>query len=139
MVERVQTSHRLRFHHFKLLIPWGFLFSDETFTFSASLQRRNFDTKLNRWNYTHFCGGVLLQVYKGMAVVASAGHCLKNKQVKRNNNKKTHSESIVIKFIEFSHHRKDGDVSVVFGAKNLLSSMEHRFDNVTLFPRDYDM
>lgn len=56
-------------------------FSDETFTFSASLQRKQFDTQLNRWNYTHFCGGVLLQVYSGMAIVASAGHCLKNKQV----------------------------------------------------------
>lgn len=35
--------------------------------------------------------------------------------------------------------RKDEDVSVVFGAKNLLNGIEQRFDNVTLHPRDYDM
>lgn len=57
------------------------LFSDDTFTFSVSLQRKQFDADENRWKYSHFCGGLLLQVFNRTGIVVSASHCVKNKQV----------------------------------------------------------
>lgn len=53
-------------------------FADQTFSFAASIQYREFNETSKRYTYKHFCGGVLLQVYNRTAYVITASHCMTN-------------------------------------------------------------
>lgn len=50
--------------------------SDVTFSFAVSLQYKQFNATTGKYWHKHFCGGVLIQVYMGMALVVTASHCI---------------------------------------------------------------
>lgn len=49
---------------------------DVTFSFAVSLQYKQFNDTTGQYWHKHFCGGVLIQVYMGMALVVTASHCI---------------------------------------------------------------
>lgn len=49
---------------------------DVTFSFAVSLQYKQFNDTTGQYWHKHFCGGVLIQVYMGMALVVTASHCV---------------------------------------------------------------
>lgn len=58
--------------------PYMISISDVTFSFAVSIQYREFNKSSKLYQYKHFCGGVLLQVYNRTAYVISASHCMGN-------------------------------------------------------------